>query len=229
MSGLPLTRTEYWSLSIPGSVRTGATGHGESLTDMENFLLPLSQSALSALRTPGVADGLTVTATAQPQGLTVSPGVALDVNGHLIVLAAGGVAIVDPAANPSQLVNVPTVQVSAAGATVATAGSAVTGDVLLTVTYAEVVRGNSPARRCWCTLRGSGCSPPRTSPPTRWSWPGSPWTRPGTSPPCPRPVGRCPACRPPRCRSVGRGPPRDRRCRWTSPSSPSSRPAATAG
>ena len=141
MSGLPLTRTEYWSLSIPGSVRTGATGHGESLTDMENFLLPLSQSALSALRTPGVADGLTVTATAQPQGLTVSPGVALDVNGHLIVLAAGGVAIVDPAANPSQLVNVPTVQVSAAGATVATAGSAVTGDVLLTVTYAEVVEG----------------------------------------------------------------------------------------
>lgn len=141
MTGLPLTRTEYWSLSIPGSVRTGATGHGESLTDMENFLLPLSQSALSALRTPGVADGLTVTATAQPQGLTVSPGVALDVNGHLIVLAAGGVAIVDPAANPSQLVNVPTVQVSAAGATVATAGSAVTGDVLLTVTYAEVVEG----------------------------------------------------------------------------------------
>ena len=69
---------------------TGATGHGESLTDMENFLMPLSQSALSALRTPGVADGLTVTATAQPQGLTVSPGVALDVNGHLIVLAAAG-------------------------------------------------------------------------------------------------------------------------------------------
>jgi hypothetical protein len=141
MTGLPLTRTEYWSLSIPGSVRTGATGHGESLTDMESFLLPLSQSALSALRTPGVADGLAVTATAQPQGLTVSPGVALDVNGHLIVLAAGGVAIVDPAANPGQLVNVPTVQVSAAGATVATAGSAVTGDVLLTVTYAEVVEG----------------------------------------------------------------------------------------
>ena len=141
MTGLPLTRTEYWSLSIPGSVRTGATGHGESLTDMENFLLPLSQSALSALRTPGVADGLTVTATAQPQGLTVSPGVALDVNGHLIVLAADGVAIVDPAANPSQLVNVPTVQVSAAGATVVSAGSPVTGDVLLTVTYAEVVEG----------------------------------------------------------------------------------------
>jgi hypothetical protein len=141
MTGLPLTRTEYWSLSIPGSVRTGATAHGESLTDMESFLLPLSQSALSALRTPGVADGLAVTVTAQPQGLTVSPGVALDVNGHLIVLAAGGVAIVDPAANPGQLVNVPTVQVSAAGATVATAGSAVTGDVLLTVTYAEVVEG----------------------------------------------------------------------------------------
>jgi hypothetical protein len=141
MTGLPLTRTEYWSLSIPGSVRTGATGHGESLTDMENFLLPLSQSALSALHTPGVADGLTVTVTTPPQGLTVSPGVALDDNGHLIVLAAGGVAIVDPGANPSQLVNVPTVQVSAAGAMVVSAGSPVTGAVLLTVTYAEVVEG----------------------------------------------------------------------------------------
>jgi hypothetical protein len=137
MTGLPLIRTEYWNLSIPGTVRSGSTTHGESLTDVESYLLPLGLSATSSLYTPGVADGLTVTATPQQPGVTVSPGVALDVTGHVIVLAVDGFAVIDPTVDPSQLVNVPTVPVPAAGVTVDSTG--LTGDLRLTLTWAEVV------------------------------------------------------------------------------------------
>ena len=136
MTGLPLTRTEYWNLSFPGTVRSGSTAHSESLIDIEDYLMPLGLSVVSSLHTPGVADGLTISATPQQPGVTVSPGVALDVNGHVIVLALDGFAVVDRSADPSQLVNVPTVQVSAAGAMVDSAG--LTGQLILTMTYAEV-------------------------------------------------------------------------------------------
>ena len=142
MNALPLIRTQYRNLSIPGTVRAGSTTHGESLTDVENFLLPLSLSATSSLYVAGVADGLTVTATPQQKGVTVGPGVALDAVGHVIVLAAGGFAVIDPAANPSQIVNVPTVPVDASGVTVDTTG--LTGDLLLTVTWAEVAGQDEP-------------------------------------------------------------------------------------
>ena len=142
MNALPLIRTQYRNLSIPGTVRAGSTTHGESLTDVENFLLPLSLSATSSLYVAGVADGLTVTATPQQKGVTVGPGVALNAVGHVIVLAAGGFAVIDPAANPSQIVNVPTVPVDASGVTVDTTG--LTGDLLLTVTWAEVAGQDEP-------------------------------------------------------------------------------------
>ena len=41
-------RTEYWNIST-GTVRTGPTGHGESLTDMENYLLPMDRARGSGL------------------------------------------------------------------------------------------------------------------------------------------------------------------------------------
>ena len=142
MNAQPLIRTQYRNLSIPGTVRSGSTTHGESLTDVENYLLPLSLSATSGLYAAGVADGLTVTATPQQTGVTVAPGVALDAVGHVIVLAAGGFAVIDPAANPSQVVNVPTVPVDASGVTVDTTG--LTRDLLLTVTWAEVAGQDEP-------------------------------------------------------------------------------------
>ena len=40
---MTVMRTEYWNLTT-GTVRAGATGHGESLIDMESYLLPLEQA-----------------------------------------------------------------------------------------------------------------------------------------------------------------------------------------
>jgi phage baseplate assembly protein gpV len=135
MSSLPLKRTEYWNLST-NTVRGGATGHGESLTDMEDYLLPLAQTGASSFYTWGVVDGLTVKATLDQPDVTISPGVALDAAGHIISLAVNGFAIVDPAVDPNQAQNIPTVPVGANGLTLSTAG--VTGDCVLTLTWREV-------------------------------------------------------------------------------------------
>jgi hypothetical protein len=42
MRSLPLMHTEYWNLST-NTVRSGATARGESLTDVDNYLLPQAQ------------------------------------------------------------------------------------------------------------------------------------------------------------------------------------------
>ena len=80
MTSLPLIRTEYWNTST-GTVRTGDTAHGESLTDMESYLLPLAQMLASGFYTPGVVEGLTVSAVTGQAGLAISPGLALDAGG----------------------------------------------------------------------------------------------------------------------------------------------------
>ncbi|WP_284740864.1 hypothetical protein [Amycolatopsis sp. RTGN1] len=142
MTSLPLVRTEYMNVST-NTVRTGATSHGESLTDMETYVMRHGQVAASALHAWGVAEGLAVLAAPDPTSLTVKPGVALDSAGHLIVLAAGGFAITDPNVDPGQVANVPTVQVAADGVVLTATG--LTGDRYLTLTWREVIDPNSPS------------------------------------------------------------------------------------
>jgi hypothetical protein len=127
-------RTEYWNIST-GTVRTGSTGHGESLTDMESYLLPMDRARDSGLYSWGVADGLAVRGTAGAPGVTVLPGTALDAAGRLIVLVAGGTVIVDPTVDPAQVSDVPTVLVDATGVSLPTAGAAAAS--LLTLTWRE--------------------------------------------------------------------------------------------
>jgi len=136
MSSLPLMRTEYWNLST-NTVRSGATGHGESLADVENYLLPHAQAIASSLYLWGVAEGLTVTAVPNQADLTIAPGVALDAAGHLIALAATGFAVVDPTVDPQQVQNIPTVPVDASGLVLSTAG--LSGECVLTLTWREVL------------------------------------------------------------------------------------------
>jgi Chaperone of endosialidase len=145
MSSLPLIRTEYWNVGT-GTIRTGATAHGESVTDMEQYLLPLSQMTASGLYSWGVIEGLAVTAVTGQPGVTVAPGLAVDLSGRVIALASDGSAVTDPAADPSQIQNITTVQVGADGVTLATDG--LSGDFLLTLTWLEALGqsqlGNAP-------------------------------------------------------------------------------------
>lgn len=136
MSAVPITRTQYFNVAT-GTVRAGSSSHGESLTDVESGLLPLARSTESSLHSWGVADGLTVTATTGQPGVSIAPGAALDSLGRLIALAAGGVAVTDPAADPSQVVNIDTVPVGATGVVLATDALG-PGTLLLTITFREV-------------------------------------------------------------------------------------------
>jgi hypothetical protein len=129
-------RTQYWNLSVPHTVRTGATGHGESLTDLENYLLPQDRARGSGLFGWGVAHGLAVTATSGSPGVTVSPGVALDAAGRTIVLAPQGLAVVERSLDPAQIQDVPTVPVGPGGVPVVTTD--LPGECLLTITWREV-------------------------------------------------------------------------------------------
>jgi hypothetical protein len=136
MNPIPMTRSQYFNVAT-GTVRAGSTSHGESLTDVESGLLPLARSTASSLHSWGVADGLSVTATTGQAGVTVAPGAALDSSGRLVALAPGGVAIIDPAADPSQVVNIATVPVGDGGVTVPTDGLG-PAMLLLTATFREV-------------------------------------------------------------------------------------------
>ena len=161
MTSLPLIRTEYMNVST-GTVRGGSTGHGESLTDVESYLLPAAQILASSLHTWGVADGLVVNATSGETGLTISPGSALDSAGHLITVAVGGFVVTDPSVDPSQIVNVPTVAVGAGGVVLDTTG--LTGDLVLTATWREVLEGqlaNTPVlvHAPWVRLLGAADVP----------------------------------------------------------------------
>ena len=130
-----LQRTQYRNLAT-GTVRAGSTGHGESLADVESYFFPLEQARNAALLDAGVAQGLTVQATAGSSGLTVMPGTAVDGHGRLVVLAAGGAAIVDPDVDPAQVLHVPTVLVPDTGLALPTGVPG--GDLLLTLTWREV-------------------------------------------------------------------------------------------
>ncbi len=131
----PLRRTQYWNVAI-GTVRTGSTGHGESLTDFESYLAALEQVRNGAMFGTGVVQGLTVTAAAGAAGLTVSPGTAFDARGRVIALLEGGSAIVDPNVDPAAVLHVDTVLVPADGVRLATPAPG--GDLLLTITWREI-------------------------------------------------------------------------------------------
>jgi len=137
-----LVRTEYWNPST-GTVRTGSTGHGESLADIETYLLPLTGALLGGAFGSGVANGLEVTASVGQQGLTVNTGLAVDGNGRPIVLSDGGAAVVDPNAPPGQVQNVPLVLVGSGGVELPTSG--LTGTQVLTATAREVLDGTAGA------------------------------------------------------------------------------------
>ncbi|MEU1390942.1 MULTISPECIES: hypothetical protein [unclassified Nonomuraea] len=139
--GNTLKRSEYWDhdLYIP---RVGATGNAQSYTDVQRYLLPMDQVRNTACLTWGVAAGLTVQAAPGPGGVRVSPGAAIDAEGRLIVLRPGGAAVVDPAADPDQIDDIPAVAVADDGVVLGTVK--VTGDYLLTVTWLEVLQRESP-------------------------------------------------------------------------------------
>jgi hypothetical protein len=134
-------RTQYWNLFVPHTVRAGATGHGESLVDLENYLLPQERARGSGLHSWGVMRGLAVSATTGAAGVTVSPGTALDAAGRTVMLSSRGLAVVEPTLDPQQIEDVPTVPVGPDGLTVATAGAP--QNCLLTMTWREVSGENS--------------------------------------------------------------------------------------
>jgi hypothetical protein len=132
-----LVRTQYWNVgSTNPTPRTGPTSRAESRTDVEGYLLAADAARNAALLGWGVAAGLRVSGVAGSAGVTVAVGVALDINGHVVVLAEGGIAVVDPQVGPGGVQNIPTVPVAAAGVTLETAD--LTGDLLLTLTWREV-------------------------------------------------------------------------------------------
>jgi hypothetical protein len=139
---MTVMRTEYWNLTTK-TVRSGATGHGETVTDVESYILPMERAHASSMHGWGVATGLRVTATAGQPDLSVSPGSALDADGQLLMLVADGVAIVDPTADPTDVQNIATVVVPASGLVLTTAG--VSGDCLLTLTWHEALASGQVA------------------------------------------------------------------------------------
>ena len=90
-----LVRTQYWNVGGPNPTpRAGLTSRTESRTDVEGHLLASDAARNAALHGWGVAAGLDVSAVVGAAGVTVAQGVALDLDGHVVVLGEGGLAIV---------------------------------------------------------------------------------------------------------------------------------------
>lgn len=179
MSDGAIKRTQYLNVSA-GTVRTGATGHGESLTDIEGYAQPMEQARGRGLFDWGVAEGLEARVTVAVGGVTVKPGVALDKVGRTIVVASGGVVVTDLDHDPGQVLDVPTVPVPADGVLVPTAGPA--REYLLTATWGEVQEESALANAPvllhapgsgWCRPQGSWTPVNRSrSPRSQWTTPG---------------------------------------------------------
>jgi hypothetical protein len=137
MSALPLRRIQHRKTN--GQDRTETPSHGELRVDIEQFTMPQSQTVLSSLASWGIADAFSVSATVGQQGVSVEPaGVAIDGLGRVITVAAGGLAVVDPDADPTSL-SVDTVTVVAGQPLVVTTENR-DGDHVLVVQWREVQR-----------------------------------------------------------------------------------------
>ncbi|MFF8942167.1 hypothetical protein ACF1A5_07780 [Streptomyces sp. NPDC014864] len=134
---MAVKRTEYFNFDT-GSARSGGTVRSESLMDSEDYYRRLDDARGATLHTWGVAGGLGVSATPGGSGVTVQPGAALDAAGRISVLEPGGFAVVDPAVDPDQPLNIPTVVVGADGLQLATTGVPA-GTHVLTLTWREVL------------------------------------------------------------------------------------------
>lgn len=149
INDLVIRRTEY-----PDDGLGDPTSHGQSRTDLDSYLLPAARIRTLAQHGWGVAAGLRVSATTGATSVSVEPGTALDALGRSVFLVKDGKAITDPAASPTDTTNVPTMVVSATGASLAT--TALTGDHLVTLTWREVIEGpiNAPewVHAPWCRL-----------------------------------------------------------------------------
>ena len=98
-----LVRTQYWNVSGPNPTpRTGATSRAESRTEVQGYLLASDAARNAALHGRGVAAGLEVSAVAGTAGVRVASGVALDLDGHVVVL---GDRIVPAASKPADAVD----------------------------------------------------------------------------------------------------------------------------
>jgi hypothetical protein len=128
-------RTEYRNLATE-TIRGGPTGHGESLLDVESYLMPMGRLRGRSQFSWGVLEGLSVSAPAGQAAVQVGVGSALDAAGNLIVLVGDGAAVVTPGVDPEAVENVPTVAVGADGVSVPTTGA--NGDCLLVIRWREV-------------------------------------------------------------------------------------------
>ncbi|WP_410791018.1 hypothetical protein [Kribbella sp. C-35] len=129
-------RRTYYGVLDTGPVRGGSTQRGESLTDVDGYLLPMERTTLGALLEPGVADGLQVSAVQGQPGLTIAPGVAVDGLGRVAALVVDGTAVIDQTLPADQQTNVPMVDVTVDGVALPTDGSS--GDFVLSIVPREV-------------------------------------------------------------------------------------------
>jgi len=118
-----IQRTAYRDRTSPGNVRPGAATRSEVGLDQENYFTSLIQS-LAAFNAPGVATGMRAHGTAGHPEVVVTPGVALDSFGRLIILSESGHAEVG--ASPDAPGAAPQLAaVDAAGVKLSTAGRTV--------------------------------------------------------------------------------------------------------
>ena len=129
-------RRTYYGVLDQGPIRGGSTQHGESLTDVDGYLLPMERARLGAVLEPGIADGLQVSAMLGQPGLAIAPGVAVDGLGRVAALVVDGTAVVDQTLPADQQTNVPTVNVTATGVALPTDGSS--GQFVLSIVAREV-------------------------------------------------------------------------------------------
>lgn len=129
----PLKRTTYRDPASPHNVRAGNTTRAESVLDFESYSEPLME-AFAALRGSGIATGLNVTAIMNAPDITVAPGLAIDAQGRVMIVAPGGHvengANADAPGVPPHLL-----PVTEAGVTLPTAG--LTGSQALVIQWWE--------------------------------------------------------------------------------------------
>ncbi|HEY7308984.1 MAG TPA: hypothetical protein VH643_06400 [Gemmataceae bacterium] len=138
MDNKPIVRTTYFNPKT-NLERQGNTANGESRVDQEQFAVPTAQLG-GGLHDWGVASGLGVTATVGSPGVTIAPGVALDVAGRHISLAAGGFAEVNPNAQANVTSTLANVTAAGVAFDTSTVGA---GDQYLTLEFRETFDDNA--------------------------------------------------------------------------------------